>query len=147
MTLTENLWWSKAWYIRRVHLSGMLRVYIHNHLSQLRLGAQRNQSAQRTLLIAGHIQVQLLQFCLQETMENTSIFSPFSIGEERAGLCVSRVFVCLFSTRWVLSFFSSSWCQGLAAACDCDTPWTFLLTVVVFFILQITRTTPANLVW
>ena len=26
------------------------------------------------------------------------------------------------------SFFSSSWCQGLAAACDCDTPWIFLLT-------------------
>ena len=23
-------------------------------------------------------------------------------------------------------FFSCSWCQGLAAAYDCDTPWTFL---------------------
>ena len=24
--------------------------------------------------------------------------------------------------------FSSSWCQGLAAACDCGPPWTFILT-------------------
>ena len=27
-----------------------------------------------------------------------------------------------------LSFSSSSWCRGLAAVCDCGTPWTFLLT-------------------
>ena len=27
-----------------------------------------------------------------------------------------------------LSFFSSSWCQGLAVVCDCGIPWTFLLT-------------------
>ena len=26
----------------------------------------------------------------------------------------------------VKSFFSSSWCKGLDAACDCGTPWTFL---------------------
>ena len=30
--------------------------------------------------------------------------------------------VCLFVC------FSSSWCQWLAAVCDCGTPWTFLLT-------------------
>ena len=40
-------------------------------------------------------------------------FSPFSIaisslGEEGAGLCASRAFVCLFCTRYFLSFFSSS---------------------------------------
>ena len=35
-----------------------------------------------------------------------------SLGEERAGLCASRVFVCLFCTRRFLSFCSSSWCQG-----------------------------------
>ena len=51
-------------------------------------------------------------------------FSPFSIGitpfgKERAGLCVSSAFVCLFCTRWFLSFFSSSLCRGLATACDC----------------------------
>ena len=27
---------------------------------------------------------------------------------------------------------SSSWCQGLAAACDCGTSWTFLLTFFSF---------------
>ena len=24
-----------------------------------------------------------------------------------------------------MSLSSSSWCQGLASACDCSTPWTF----------------------
>ena len=52
-----------------------------------------------------------------------------SLGEERAGLCAFRTFVCLFCTHLFLSFFSSSWCQGLAAARDCGTPWTFLLTL------------------
>ena len=51
-----------------------------------------------------------------------------SLGEERAGLCASRSFVCLFCTRQFMSFFSSSWCQRLAAACDCGTPLTFPLT-------------------
>ena len=60
-------------------------------------------------------------------------FSPVSIvinslWEERAGLCFSCI-VCLFYRRRFLSFFSSSWCQGLTAACDCGTPWTFLLTL------------------
>ena len=27
-----------------------------------------------------------------------------------------------------MSFCSSSWYQGLAAVCDCGTPWTFILT-------------------
>ena len=51
-----------------------------------------------------------------------------SLGEEGAGLCASRAFVCLFCTIF-LSFFSSSWCRGLAAVCDCGTPLTFLLTL------------------
>ena len=35
--------------------------------------------------------------------------------------------VCLFDLRlFGLSVSSSSWCLGRAAACDCDTPWTFL---------------------
>ena len=46
------------------------------------------------------------------------------------GICVSRAFVCLFCTLWYLSFFSSSWCRGLVAASDCDTPWTFLLAFI-----------------
>ena len=50
------------------------------------------------------------------------------LGEERAGLCASRAFV-YFARVDFFSFFSSSWCQGLAGACDCGTPWTFLLTV------------------
>ena len=37
--------------------------------------------------------------------------------------------ICLFGfTCKFLSFFSSSWCRGLAAAYDCGTPWTLLLT-------------------
>ena len=54
-----------------------------------------------------------------------------SHGEERAGTCASRAFVCLFCTRWFFFFFvffSSSWCQGLAAACGCGTTRTFLST-------------------
>ena len=54
-----------------------------------------------------------------------------SLGEERAGLCASPAFVCLFCTRQFVFFFSYSWFQGLAAACDCGTPWTFLLHVAV----------------
>ena len=66
---------------------------------------------------------------------------PFSIvitslGEEGAGLCASRAFVCLLSTCQFLSFFSSSWCRGLAAVCDCGTPWTFLLTYLMLFSIE-----------
>ena len=49
-------------------------------------------------------------------------------GQEGTGLCASRAFVLLFCTCYLLSFFSSSWCLGLAAVCDCGTSWTFLLT-------------------
>ena len=38
------------------------------------------------------------------------------------------LFVRLFDLRlFVLSVSSFSWCLGRAAACDCGTPWTFLL--------------------
>ena len=50
-----------------------------------------------------------------------------SLGEERTGLCASCAFACLFCTCLSFIFFSSSWCQGLAAACECGIPWTFLL--------------------
>ena len=49
-----------------------------------------------------------------------------SLGEEAAGLCASRTFVCLFCTREFMSVFPSYWCQGLTATCDCGTPWNFL---------------------
>ena len=63
-----------------------------------------------------------------------------SLGEERerkrAGLCAFRAFDCLFYTRKFLFIFSSSLCQGLAAACDCGTPWTFLLTSICLSVLR-----------
>ena len=38
-----------------------------------------------------------------------------------------NIYVCSICACLVLSVFSSSWCLGRAAVCDCDTPWTFLL--------------------
>ena len=57
-------------------------------------------------------------------------FSPFSIaitslGEERANLSAFRTFV-RFVLVWICRS-SSSLCLGMAAVCDCGTPWTFLL--------------------
>ena len=53
-----------------------------------------------------------------------------SLGEEKAGLCASREFVCLFCMRQFLSLFSSSWCQGLAAA-YLMVPYLLLLVLAV----------------
>ena len=63
---------------------------------------------------------------------SSCFFIPFSIvitslGKEEAGLCTSGAFVCFVRVSFC-HFFSSSWCRGLAAVCDCGTPWTFLLT-------------------
>ena len=43
-------------------------------------------------------------------------------------------FLCLFVLRvlFFCPFSSSSWCRGMAVVCDCDTPWTFLLTFLEF---------------
>ena len=39
--------------------------------------------------------------------------------------------ICLFILHaFIAVLFSSSWYQGLAAACDCGTPCPFLLTFV-----------------
>ena len=39
------------------------------------------------------------------------------------------LFVCFVRVSFFfLSFFSSSWCRGLATVCDCGTSWTFPLT-------------------
>ena len=72
-------------------------------------------------------------------------FSPFSIaitslGEERFS------YVCSSCTCLVLSVSLFSWYLGRAAACDCGTPWTFLLPppprlfffFFFFFFFQIT---------
>ena len=88
-----------------------------------------------TLLV--HAYYGALHASLQDWVLNSSralcprFFVCFSIlitllEEERAGL------VCLFCACMILSFFSSSWCRGLAVVCDCGIPWTFLLTL--FFI-------------
>ena len=60
-------------------------------------------------------------------------FSPFSIAitsleeeKERANLG-AFLYVCSIFACLVLSVSSSSWCLGKAAACDCGTPWIFLL--------------------
>ena len=50
-----------------------------------------------------------------------------------AQLCFSCI-VYLFWKHNFLSFFTSSWCDGLAAACDCGTSCTFHLT---FFLQNI----------
>ena len=68
-------------------------------------------------------------------------FCPLSIAiislwEERANLSALRTFFFFFFFFVVvvvdLRLFgficsSSSWCLGSTAACDCGTPWTFLL--------------------
>ena len=50
-------------------------------------------------------------------------------------MCFSCICLLLFFFACVsfLSFFSSSWCHGLAAAFDCGTPWTFLCFFFFFF--------------
>ena len=63
--------------------------------------------------------------------------SPFSIAitslvEERANLSAFHTFV-RFTFVWFCLFFSSSSCLGLAAACNCGTPNTFLSPFFFFF--------------
>ena len=66
------------------------------------------------------------------------------LGEERAGLCASQAFICLFCMFYFLSrIFSSFWCHELAAVCDCVTPLTFLLTLIA----QMTTTNVNHVVW
>ena len=65
-------------------------------------------------------------------------FSPFSfaitsLGEDRANLSAFRTFFVRFVLVFVLFVSFSSWCLGRTAACDCGTPWTYLLHVPFFF--------------
>ena len=69
--------------------------------------------------------------CLTLCCFGLVFFNPFSIaitslGEERELILVLFVHLfdlCLFG----FVGFSSSWCLGRAAVCDCGTSWTFLL--------------------
>ena len=45
-----------------------------------------------------------------------------------------HLFVCFARFRFC-PFPLSSWCRGLAAVCDCGSPWTFLLTFLFTFLL------------
>ena len=71
-------------------------------------------------------------------MLRSCVFSPFSIAlERRAGLCAFRVFGC-FAGLWFVSLSSFSWCQGLAATCDCgrhslDPSFDLLIFFFFFF--------------
>ena len=79
------------------------------------------------LFTMGHFVLPCIAFCFRVCSVLLSIVIT-SLGEKRAGLCASRAFVCLFCPRQYLSFFFSSCCQRLTAACDCGTPWIFLST-------------------
>ena len=59
------------------------------------------------------------------------VFSPVITRLEKRELVyyASRVFVCLSDMRYLCVFFSSSWCRGLVAACDCGTPLTVHLNL------------------
>ena len=66
-------------------------------------------------------------------------FSPLSIaitslGEERADLSVFRTFFSICACL-ILSVSSSFCCLGRAAACNCGTPWTFLLFFIALLLL------------
>ena len=51
-------------------------------------------------------------------------------------MSLTSLCVLMFCQSWVAFVYFTCvnfchftlWCQGLAAACDCGTPWTFLLT-------------------
>ena len=60
-----------------------------------------------------------------------SSLSPRLGKRELVFVLLVHLFVCLFCPCMFLSFFSSSWCRGLAAVCDCGIPWTFLLPFFV----------------
>ena len=68
--------------------------------------------------------VRLFDFCL------FGFVCFFLVSGKGCGLSFS--YVCSICACLDLSVFSSFWCLGRAAICDCGTPWTFLLP---FFLL------------
>ena len=81
------------------------------------------------LLLCGlFYEVICFKFCL--VLFCSCIFIPFSIvitslGEERELILV--LFVCLFDLH-LFGYVCFLFVSGRAAACDCGTPWTFLLS-------------------
>ena len=68
-----------------------------------------------------------VEFCL--ALCSRVLFSPFRIViTDRTGLCASRAFVFLHAFNFFHFSLPLARDQGLAAACDCGTPWTFLFT-------------------
>ena len=81
------------------------------------------------MLCGSFIEVTCLKSCL--VLFCSCVFSSFSIaitslGEERANLSAFGTFV-RFALVWVCFL-----CLGMAAACDCDTPRTFLLPFLTY---------------
>ena len=52
---------------------------------------------------------------------------------KRELVLVLFIYVCSICACLVLSVSYSSWCLGRAAVCDCDTSWTFLLTLFLVY--------------
>ena len=67
------------------------------------------------------------------------------LGKDRPGLCASRPFAYSFYKHPFLLFFSSSLYQGLTAACDCDTPWTVILTFLQYVLFHYLTVITKNL--
>ena len=131
--------WSKSFPARSYFLVSFFSPLLIKHLTRFWNSSPSGSSS----LLPTSVNSEMHQNKFYQTVNSAlelpcSLFSgfisPFSIeitslGEERAGLCAT--FICLFCTHWFLSFLSSSWCQGLAAACDCDTPMDFSINVFV----------------
>ena len=79
----------------------------------------------------------LVSFC-------SCVFSPFgipitSLGEERARMLILVLFVRLFDLYlFVFVGFLFLLVSGKAAVCNCGTPWTFLLPVLLFLFVLLT---------
>ena len=77
-----------------------------------------------------HILKSSRALCLHVSSLLLALLSP-RLGK-RELVCVLLVHLLFVLYVLVfLSFFSSSWCRGLAAVCDCGTPWTFLLHLLL----------------
>ena len=71
-------------------------------------------------------------------------FCPFGIliallGEEGAGLCVCRAFVCYLCTGWSVSLFLFLLVLGLAVTSTCGSSCTFLFTFLAHLSRRLTR--------
>ena len=79
------------------------------------------------ILRARHVLKSSRALCHRVSSFFLALWSPRLGKRELVCVLLVHLFVCFVLVSF-LSFFSSSWCRGLAAVCDCGTPWTFLLT-------------------